>query len=294
MKQAQLATLVGHHFDGASLTSCVKLTGGVSADTWRLTIDRDGQAETLVVRIHGEHHSGHSAADEFAILDALWRAGLPVPRPLAFDSDCQHIPWPCIFIGFVAGTTAMPAGDNAIVCMARQLADIHRYQPELDCLPQRCEPYPEMLDFLPEGPEWTPLTEQLARQPPPAFSGIRCMLHGDYWPENILWHQNNISAVLDWEDAAIGDALSDIACCQLELRYRFGKPIMQAFLTAYQAERPTDMTHLPYWQIYVAAAAQKYMSLWRLPPEREAHMRSEALAMIREASEQLLAPPTKS
>jgi len=39
--------------------------------------------------------------------------------------------------------------------------------------------------------------------------------------------------VIDWEDAAIGDPLADIACCRLELRYKFGQEAAQRFTRAY-------------------------------------------------------------
>ena len=115
------------------------------------------------------------------------------------------------------------------------------------------------------------------------------LLHGDYWPENILWHNGAISAVLDWEDAAVGDPLSDVACCALELRYRFGKVRTQEFLHAYAQYRPVDNNRLALWQVYVAAAAQQFMSNWGLDPDIEAYMRQQALASIREA-EQVLWP----
>jgi aminoglycoside phosphotransferase (APT) family kinase protein len=31
------------------------------------------------------------------------------------------------------------------------------------------------------------------------------LLHGDYWPGNILWRDGTIEAVVDWEEAQFGD-----------------------------------------------------------------------------------------
>ena len=37
------------------------------------------------------------------------------------------------------------------------------------------------------------------------------LLHGDYWPGNILWKDGRLAAVIDWEDACLGDPLVDLA-----------------------------------------------------------------------------------
>ena len=56
---------------------------------------------------------------------------------------------------------------------------------------------------------------------------------------------------------------------------------------AYAAKAPVDPRRLALWSAYVAAAAQHFMSNWRLPPQREAHMRSQAMATLSEAVDAL-------
>ena len=51
---------------------------------------------------------------------------------------------------------------------------------------------------------------------------------------------DTIAAILDWEDDAIGDRLSDLACSRLELRYKFGLEGMQAFTETYGSRLPID------------------------------------------------------
>jgi hypothetical protein len=63
---------------------------------------------------------------------------------------------------------------------------------------------------------------------------------------------------------------------------------MQTLTRAYQAERNVDVERLAVWQIYVAAAAQYFMSEWGLPVRQERHMRKTALLAIREAGEFLM------
>ena len=113
-------------------------------------------------------------------------------------------------------------------------------------------------------------------------------MHGDFWPENLLWQNGAVAAILDWEDAAVGDPLSDVACCRVELRYKFGKASMQRFTQAYARHREVNRERLALWQVYVAAAAQRFMGEWGLAPALEARMRREALASIREAGAALM------
>ena len=69
---------------------------------------------------------------------------------------------------------------------------------------------------------------------------------------------------------------------------------MTRFSAAYAKYRAIDIERLALWQIYVAAAAQKYMSLWGLAPARESHIRQQALLSIKDAGRLLVALDAKS
>ena len=105
---------------------------------------------------------------------------------------------------------------------------------------------------------------------------------------NLIWRGGAIVAVLDWEDAAIGDPLSDLAASRLELRYQFGPASMQQLTKRYAEHRAVDRDRLALWQVYVAAAAQRFMGGWGLDQDLEARMRDQALLSIREAGSELL------
>jgi len=44
------------------------------------------------------------------------------------------------------------------------------------------------------------------------------LIHLDYWSGNVLWENEQISAVVDWEEAGYGEAGIDVAYCLMELR----------------------------------------------------------------------------
>ena len=292
MSDNRFSDISARLYPGATLLRSERLTGGVSADVYRLDLElSDGTATSVVCRIHGETHSGHPAEREYRILQALHGKGIGVPEPLMVDTSGEVLGDPYLVIAFVEGSSLIPDGEERarIRAMAETLTRIHATPvSDLTDLPTRLDPLPEVFDFLPEGPEWADLRAHLETRSGTAYTGSACLLHGDFWPENLLWRDGAIAAVLDWEDAALGDPLSDVAAARVELRYRYGPQAMQWFTEVYAETAKVDPERLALWQVYVAAAAQKFMGLWRLPPAREAHMRKEALASIREAGAQLM------
>jgi aminoglycoside phosphotransferase (APT) family kinase protein len=280
---------------GAELTAMVRLAGGVSADVHRLDLNlADGRTTSVVLRAHGASHSGHNAELEYRLMQALHRGGVPVPEPLLVDASGDLLADPFLILAFVDGTSAIPEAQESrsIDAMAEALSKIHALPTaDLPTLPPRNDPLPEVLDFLPEGPEWEDLRGHLRSLIDTAYVGPAKLLHGDFWPENLLWRDGSIAAILDWEDAAMGDPLSDVACCRVELRYKFGKAVMDGFTRAYARHQAVDHWRLALWQVYVAAAAQRFMGQWGLDPAVERHMRAQALASIREAGAALMGRP---
>lgn len=284
--------IVRQLFPDGRLTSTRRLTGGVSADVFRLEVEsEDGESQAVVLRIHGNSYGGHPADLEYRLLQTLHAGGLPVPEPMLVDSGGAVLEDPYLVMSFVPGDTEIPddAKENYIAQMASMLARIHAHPTAgLEDLPVRHNPLPEVFDFLPEEDEWQPLVEYLGSLNATAYTGSDALLHGDFWPENLLWEEGALAAVLDWEDAARGDPLSDLAAARVELRYKFGVPGMQHFTECYRTYSVIDDRRLALWQIYVSAAACRYMGDWGLPAAREAHMRRVALASIREAGAELM------
>ena len=280
--------IVTKHFPNARLVDASRLTGGVSADVFKLVIEHKSGVDGVVLRIHGDTHSGHPALLEYDLLNSLLTAGVSVAAPIAVDVSQEDIPAAYLLLAYIEGVTAI-ADDFAPIAikqMAHTLFNLHDSQLEgLPQLPLRLEPLPELFDYLPEGPEWQPVKESLDKIQS-EFTGTPRLLHGDFWPENIMWRAERIVAILDWEDAAIGDPLADVAGCFLELRYVYGLDGSELFLNEYiRLSGWIDLRRLSLWKIYVTAAAQKYMGRWGLPVEKEVHMRATALTTLREAGE---------
>ncbi|MEM5518557.1 phosphotransferase [Henriciella sp. AS95] len=287
MFDASIKQIVKAHFPGETLDKAVRMQGGVSADVYKLQLSAEGApARDLVLRIHGQTHGGHPAGLEFQLLQFAYDAGLPVQTPVLVDTSCTHLPAPYLIVSYVDGTTEISEGnlDETLGVMARVMFALHATSTKaLPDLPERTDPIPDLIGFLPSTEENQAFRAWLEALKSAPYAGALVPLHGDFWPGNLVWQGDCLAAILDWEDAAIGDPLSDVACTCLELRYLFGGAVMQRFADAYRAHAPIDPERLTLWLAYVSAAALRYMGDWRLAPDREAHMRKEALATLKEA-----------
>ncbi len=257
-----LERLVRRIAPGGKLLRSWPLRGGVSAEVTGIEIVAgDGTARKLVVRRHGGRDLAADpliAEHEFRLLQALNRAGLPVPRPISYDQTRSILPSPFIVVEYIEGEADLAPADvqASVVQMADSLAAIHRVDlSELGFLHRE------------ETPETIPL-------PHPEV-----LLHGDYWPGNILWREGRLAAVIDWEDARIGDPLHDVANARLELRWALGRDAMRLFTERYGEVAATGFARLPHWDIAVAAQRRQRFAngdlirrlsgeCWTTPPVR--------------------------
>lgn len=266
---------------GGRITSRAPLTGGVSARVEAVDVTGpDGTVHRLVCR--WPPSDAAAVAAEAQLIRAVGAAGLPVPRVRAV------VPGPGLVMDRVEGTADVPhAGVTAIADLLRALHALDPGALELPPLETRLDPVTESTSWL----------EALGRDPTPlrraAGAGRRNgqrLLHGDVWPGNLLWRDAGIAALLDWEDAAVGDPLSDLACTRVELRCALGPEATAALTARYLDGAPVDATDLPAWDAYVSAAALTWMGGWGLSPDALAHRHRETGAFLDAALSQLAAP----
>jgi aminoglycoside phosphotransferase (APT) family kinase protein len=122
--------------------------------------------------------------------------------------------------------------------------------------------------------------------PPPFLGGEGVLLHGDYWPGNTLWRDGGLVAVIDWEDAARGDPLADVANARLELLWSHGGDAMEAF-TARYAQTGVDLSELPRWDLWADRRLTPRLASWGLEPARAEAMLAARDAFVARASARL-------
>jgi aminoglycoside phosphotransferase (APT) family kinase protein len=287
--------IAGRVLTGGVLRRHWPLAGGVSAQVHALEVSCPSGSRRVVVRRHGSAAWKPLAHDvttaEFRLLGALHQLGMAVPQPLHLDTSSKLLPSPFFVMGMVDGSTTIDDRNLpfALKQMAEFLAHLHRFDVhalDLPVLPRREDPIQGVLDYLPGDVAWDPLRAAVRRYT--VQSNDESLLHGDYWPGNLLWNGAELAAVIDWEDAATGPALSDVACCRAELNVSFGEAAVQAFTQHYLSAHPCDISDLPLWDVYVGSAALASMHDWRLGPETEKIRRERTSLFVAIAAREFL------
>lgn len=261
-----------------------ELKGGVSAQVTALTMrDGAGQPQHFVVRQHGlldRQRNPTIASDEFRLLQALHAAGIAVPKPHFVDQAGAIFPTPALVLDYIEGEAMFAPHDlpDFLRQAAAQLVQIHQLpatHPAFSFLPQPTPgfgPRPAILDeSLQEGR----IRATLERSWPLAAQSQPVLLHGDFWPGNLLWRDGRLVAVIDWEDAALGDALRDLANSRLELLWAFDQHALVEFTTYYCAANAIDLSNLPYWDLCAALRPAGKLGTWGLDAATEATMRAK-------------------
>ena len=273
-----------------------ELTGGVSAQVTAFEIERpDGRIERLIVRRHGAadlRRDPHLAAHEFRLLELLKSAGVAAPTPRYLDADGEVFSVPCLVVDYLEGEReSAPADETEFVGrLATVLAEIHRVDyGEVSFLRERVDIGAEVPARRPDEPsEWRRIRDVIDSALPLPRRNRSVLLHGDFWPGNTLWKDGRLVAVIDWEDAAIGDPLADVANARLELLWALGIDAMKAFTRRYASiATAVDFTDLPYWDLWADLRLAGRTSEWGLDEITEKAMRAGHEAFVAHALEQL-------
>jgi len=301
LKENKKFAQVVHRIDPQSkLLRTRELKGGISAQVTALEIERpDGQTKKMIVRQHGEvdlKHNPRIAADEFKLLHLLQSYGLATPTPYYLDQSGEIFSTPYIVIEYIEGKSEFALSNipDLILQFATQLSRIHA----VDCskldvsfLPTAEKRYTEMLrkrpTHLDESIDERRIRDILQAAWPFPQRNTSVLLHGDFWPGNILWQDGQLVGVIDWEDAQLGDPLADVANSRLEILWAFGLDAMQSFTQQYQSMTAIDFTNLPYWDLCAALRPASKFAEWAADDLTKKTMQEGHLWFITQAFEKL-------
>lgn len=267
------------------------LPGSYSNFTGLLRIEpRDGAPKKIVVRRYNpeNYEEGHDKpACEFHALELLHRQRIPVPPPLLLDTDGGLLGLPGIVTEFVPGKQIEPPSEAArwgdmAATNARMLARIHQTPFSDADKPFMMNDDVEvawfiktdvMPDYMREDPDgetvWHLIKDHWhqRRLASPRFQ------HTDYWSGNILWIGDEISAVVDWEEAGYGDPACDVAYARMEY-YLEGLPeAAETFLQVYQAETGWQLPNLAISELAASVRPMTDPAGWFTRPYMEERYR---------------------
>ena len=254
---------------GSTLVRTWPLAGGVSAQVTAIELrTAEGRSERLVVRRHDAKDLARDpelAAHEHRVLQVVREAGVPAPEPRYLDATGRILGGPCLVLEYVEGERdAAPADGQLVDELASTLVQIHRVDvADLAFLRRR----------------------DLAA----ASTNAAVLLHGDFWPGNALWKDDRLVAIIDWEDAAIGDPLADVANARLELLWARGVDAMDAFTRRYAAATGVALAHLPHWDLWADRRLFPRIPEWGLDERTQHDMRTKRDRFVAQAQAALAA-----
>ena len=263
--------------DAARIDNVVAPTLGGSNRTVVFDLVERNAARRLVSRqetYNAEDSPFLSPSDQFQVMAAAYRHGLPVPEPV-FQYDGADGMGAGFVTGFVAGET-MPKriiSDPAFAGARSRLAgELGEFAARLNAIPL------EEVAFLERiADSADPIAAQRARydfynEPHPGIElglrwlethrptpGKRVLVHGDFRNGNFMVTEKGLAAVLDWECSHIGSGIEDLGWISTR-SWRFGhnalpvggfserEPLYQGYVAAGGPAVDPDAER--YWEIF--------------------------------------------
>lgn len=228
------------------------------------------RAETLAWNPHGPARLAQT-------LTAVAQAGLPTPRLLAAELDGRTLGVPALLLSYLSGRGELqpPKPQRYLRQLAALLAPIHAVPASLPGLAHLPPPPAQLESWLraaltspqlaadPDGAAFTRALESAAAAPASLLRSPS-LVHGDYWAGNVLAQRGQLSAVIDWDQAALGSGGYDLGYCRVDLALLFGMEAARDFLAAYEQQSGNRIAPaaLATWDLLAATRALPDGSGW--------------------------------
>ncbi|HEX4573059.1 MAG TPA: phosphotransferase [Dongiaceae bacterium] len=233
----------------AQIAAARPLRGGAIQENWLVTAEIGGKTEELVLRTDAPTSLdvSHGRAQEFALLRAAHRAGVAVPEPLWLCRDHAVLGQDFYLMRRIAGVAQghrvvkdkSLGGDRSKLAqrLGAELALIHSIKPgapglEFLPVPEESPALAAIAGYRSHLDRWErgyPVLEWGLRRlelTAPASDEI-VLTHQDFRTGNYMIDAAGLTGILDWEFAAWGEPMTDIAwfCARC---WRFGADSLEA------------------------------------------------------------------
>ena len=259
-----------------------------------------GREKRVVVRVFGAEKifpRPYIASNEFMFLQRIKLPNLETPSPIYFDQSKEIFSTPYMVLDYIEGKTELDPSNlpNFIIELVGALTKIHGLRHEeqdIKFLPNLEDWIKKVLTSTPEEIDVS-LDEGRIRDALTRFNGIPtrnkpALLHGDFWLGNILWRDEKIVGVIDWENVMLGDPVFDLAISRIDLMMgSLGSDAMCRFTEQYKSKVDADFTYLPYWDLYAALRHASKIHNWAKDKSHEQVMREGHHLFVAKAFEKI-------
>jgi aminoglycoside phosphotransferase (APT) family kinase protein len=266
------------------ITSLTRMSIGQSNDTFQVravfgTEEREQELQ-LVLRTTPSGPGlvePYDMAKQFHVLEALADSDVPVPRVRWLEEKLSVIGRPFFVMDYLPGTVfeytvpdyVREGGPTKLRRMSLNFVDafaaLHKWEwessplawmdPGPDSAVRELAWWESEIERVKQSPQ--PALERLAKwlresaPPPPRRNSL---LHGDCKWGNMMWADEEVAGVLDWEMAQIGDPLIDIGYATMLWDLGGPSPLpgiisTEEFLGAYEAATGIDTSEITWYQI---------------------------------------------
>ena len=265
---ARLTVAVASFAPGGSIRGIKALEGGISATMAKFEVElSDGSPRKYVVRTPGKWTADEPPGfieREYAILESLHRADIQSPNPVWLEPPgCEDRFY---ILEYIEGAPDLKPNNPA--SYGRQFAELHAQTHGLEMerlglsdtrrLPTKIGNSNELAEPWDREPEIRRAlngANELEDVNAPVFR------HGDLWPGNVLWLHGEVSGIVDWENASIGEPLFDLAITRLDLLWVAGWTATDAFTRHYLELNPIEASQLARFDLAAALRLSNELDL---------------------------------
>jgi aminoglycoside phosphotransferase (APT) family kinase protein len=272
------AFLAAQYGASVKLSGLRRLTGGTSHETWAFDLCTRSNAKEnirpmILRRDFSDDRLDLDLATEFALLQRLYAAGVPVAEPVFCEYKNSPISTPFIISERLSGMDIrkqMAQNNDGARALGLRLTAIQARIHRLDWQNTLGEvlPAPSPNAAAAEVLRWSKIATECSTELSPLLSAAInwleahapddspfALVHGDFKANNLVFDPSGRVAVIDWELSHIGDPLEDLAFTMLwTSQYDLvGGMLSEAdYLAAYEAASGSrvDSERLFFWRVF--------------------------------------------
>lgn len=246
---------------------------------WNYNYIRGGQANTnySIVTTKGEYvlticdeKTEEEVHQRTILLDRLFDKGLPVPEIVPNIDGYSYIMFnnkPVIVKTFIEGQIVKHFNEKQTYQMGEVLAQIHTSAVPSSLpmkMPYDIKGFKEVYKHDNYFGKWVLDKVRFLKEHIPT-NVPKGLIHGDFFWDNVLFHGEELSAVIDFEEACSFDLAYDLSMALIGTcveKNSINEPLARSFIKGYQKVRKIqkiEKDHLNYYITYAATAA----AYWR-------------------------------